>query len=44
MTGSETGRFSLPGGVVGLTFSPDGRHLATTNMNGTIYILRLAAS
>ncbi len=41
-TGSEINRFTMPGGVFGLHFAPDSRHLATNNMNGTIYILRLA--
>jgi len=29
--------------VAGLAFSPDGRHLATGNPDGSVYILRLAA-
>jgi WD40 repeat protein/serine/threonine protein kinase len=33
---------TLPGDVRGITFTPDGRHLATANFNGTIYLLRLA--
>ena len=31
----------LPGPVYAIAFSPDGRHLATGNANGTVYILRL---
>ena len=34
-----------PGGVSGMinqvAFSPEGRHLATANANGTVYVLRL---
>jgi ECF sigma factor len=32
----------LPGYVHGVAFAPDGRHLATVNGNGTVYVLRLA--
>jgi WD40 repeat protein len=31
-----------PGFVRGVAFAPDGRHLATANGNGAVYILRLA--
>jgi Leucine-rich repeat (LRR) protein len=31
------------GCINGVVFTPDGRHLATANGNGTVYILRLAA-
>jgi WD40 repeat protein len=31
----------LPGMVASLAFAPDGKHLATGNGNGTVYILRL---
>lgn len=34
--------WQLPGQVGSVAFAPDGRHLATGNSNGTIYILRLA--
>jgi hypothetical protein len=41
----ETGRVTwsrkLPGPCGRLVFSPDGRHLVTTNANGTVYVLRL---
>jgi WD40 repeat protein len=46
---SETGtatrvlRLGPNGGhVIKVTFSPDGRHVATANGNGTVYIFRLA--
>ena len=31
----------FPGAIVGLARHPDGRHVATVNANGTVYILRL---
>ncbi|HEV3303237.1 MAG TPA: M56 family metallopeptidase [Planctomycetaceae bacterium] len=31
----------MPGDVRKLTFSPDKRHIATVNQNGTIYVLRI---
>jgi WD40 repeat protein/serine/threonine protein kinase len=31
--------WQLPGAVFGLAFASDGRHLATANANGTVYIL-----
>jgi WD40 repeat protein len=34
--------WQLPAEVRGVAFAPDGRHLATGNSNGTIYVLRLA--
>ena len=34
----------LPGPAQKVVFAPDGRHIATANANGTVYILRLAAS
>ena len=37
----ELWRWQLPGPVLKVMFTPDGRHLATLNSNGTIYILRL---
>jgi hypothetical protein len=33
--------WQLPGEVNRLAFFPDGRHLATANGNGTVYVLRL---
>jgi WD40 repeat protein len=42
--GTEKANFQLGplGGVLWqVAFSPDGRHLATANCNGTVYILRL---
>jgi serine/threonine protein kinase/WD40 repeat protein len=35
-------RWRFPGPVSHLAWAPDGRHLATANGNGTIYVLRLA--
>ena len=32
---------TLPGPVLSFSFAADGRHLATANANGTVYILRL---
>jgi WD40 repeat protein len=40
-TAAEVHRLQLPGPVGNLTFAADGRHLATANANGTVYILRL---
>lgn len=34
--------WTFPGRIENVIFSPDGRHLATGNPNGTIYLLRLA--
>jgi len=39
-TGRPT-NVTLPGAAMGISFSPDGRYLATGNANGTCYILRL---
>ena len=33
--------WTLLGGILAVDFAPDGRHLATANANGTVYILRL---
>ncbi len=41
-TGTKRNEIRYPGPVRDLRFAPDGRHLATGNSNGTIYILRLA--
>src|SRR5262249_8297412 len=40
--GEKLGEILLPGAVRGLAFARDGRHLATANANGTVYLLRLA--
>jgi len=40
-TGNEARVVKFPGVALGLSFSPDGRYLATGNANGTSYILRL---
>jgi WD40 repeat protein len=42
--GDKLREWQLPGPVHGVTFTADGRHLATANGNGngTVYILRLA--
>jgi hypothetical protein len=34
---------SLPKGVAGLAFTPDGRHVITGTPTGSLYVLRLAA-
>jgi WD40 repeat protein len=36
--------WQFPGPVHGLAFAADGRHLATANGNGTVYILRIDAA
>lgn len=41
LSGEKLREWSLPGYVNGLSFAPDGRHLATGNGNGTVYVLRL---
>jgi WD40 repeat protein len=33
--------WQLPGTIQSAAFAPDGRHLATANVNGTVYVLRL---
>ena len=43
-TGNRLKEWQLPGPIGKVLFSPDGKHLATGNGNGTIYILRLAAT
>jgi WD40 repeat protein/serine/threonine protein kinase len=40
-TGRKERDWQLPGAVSDLAFSADGRHLASANANGTVYILRL---
>jgi serine/threonine-protein kinase len=42
--GSEVRHIQLAGPAAGLAFAGDGRHLITSNANGTIYVLRLAGS
>ena len=34
----------MRGPVYSVAFAPDGRHVATVNANGTVYVLRLAAA
>jgi serine/threonine-protein kinase len=43
-TGQKRFAWQLPGPVHALAFAPDGRHLATANGNGTVYILRFMTS
>jgi WD40 repeat protein len=43
LKGDHVGQWQLPGLVRGLALAPDGRHLATVNYNGTVYVLRLPA-
>jgi WD40 repeat protein len=40
-TGRATREIQLPGPVHQIALAPDGRHLATANANGTIFILRV---
>jgi hypothetical protein len=40
-TWQKLGGRSLPIKITRLAFAPDSRHLATANLNGTVYILRL---
>ncbi len=37
------GEWELPGPVQALALARDGRHVATANSNGTVYVLRLPA-
>jgi hypothetical protein len=39
--GEEVAGFDMPGVVRDLAVAPDGRHIATANYNGTVYIIRL---
>jgi WD40 repeat protein len=41
-TGETLWDWQLPGSVSGLAAASDGKHLATANSNGTVYILRLS--
>ncbi|MGE3804591.1 MAG: WD40 repeat domain-containing protein, partial [Gemmataceae bacterium] len=43
-TGEELRSWDLPGPVDDVAYAPDGRHLATANANGTVWILYLPAS
>jgi WD40 repeat protein len=40
--GDKLREWRLPGPVWDMALAPDGRHLATANANGTVYIVRLA--
>ena len=40
-SGTVRGQWQLPGPIMAACYAPDGRHLATVNANGTVYILRL---
>jgi WD40 repeat protein len=40
--GDRRREWQFPGRVQAAAFAPDGRHLATANVNGTVYVLRLA--
>jgi WD40 repeat protein len=40
--GDKFREWHLPGPVWDIAFAADGRHLATANGNGTVYVLRLA--
>jgi serine/threonine protein kinase len=41
--GKLEGEWVLPGPVYGLALARDGKHVATANSNGTVYVLRLPA-
>jgi serine/threonine protein kinase len=41
---SEPARCTLPPVMNGIAMAPDGRHLATANQDGTVYIFRLASA
>ncbi|MBL8799621.1 MAG: serine/threonine protein kinase [Planctomycetia bacterium] len=41
VTGVKLREWQQPGGVVQVVFAPDGNHLATANVNTTIYLVRL---
>jgi serine/threonine-protein kinase len=41
--GTLFGQWRLPGQVNGFAIAPDGKHLATANSDGTVYILRFPA-
>jgi WD40 repeat protein len=40
-TGRKLSQIDFPGDVLGMDLAPDGRHLATANANGTVYVFRL---
>ena len=42
--GENKAQWELPAAPTDLAFAPDGRHLLTANLNGTVYILRLKES
>jgi WD40 repeat protein len=33
--------WNFPGAIHGVSYAPDGRHFATANSNGTVYLIRL---
>ena len=39
--GKHLGGWELPGLIWDMALAPDGRHLATANYNGTVYIIRI---
>jgi WD40 repeat protein len=41
-TGDTVWDWQLPGAVSGVAAAPDGRHFATANSNGTVYVVRLS--
>jgi serine/threonine protein kinase/WD40 repeat protein len=43
-TGRRLHKWTFPGEVHWCDFAPDSRHLAVTNLNGTVYVLRLEAA
>jgi WD40 repeat protein/serine/threonine protein kinase len=38
--GKQIGEWQLPGSINGLSFTEDGKYIATANNNGTVYVLR----
>src|SRR5262249_777241 len=41
-TGRSRNQWQLPGRFDAVAFAPDGRHVVTGNVNGTLYVFRLA--
>ena len=41
-TGETLWDWQLPGAVSAVAAAPDGRHIATANSNGTVYVLRVS--